>query len=496
MSLLLDALNKTSASPEPANDDNAADVSDQLSTEFQNTDAPKSRNLDRDVLELEADTSFDESAEQDVGSDLTLDESELERLVNDHPADRDLENAVDDAAESAMLDAHEKSVEDSLDEVAAEITAIDSELEQATPTSHNPAEETTQSERGFLDVDEEPESQEVSDADFIEGDGALKQTINPAETNNSGITIDAEVEPESLAEEILHDAPLIAAYAKAQRKRKVIISSMLGLVALAAIAVVFKAFIFGPKPAMDTSNLDPGLEQMSDNVGSIVELEEVSLSLIPARKVLLNFGEADLSNHVSVTPAPANSKELNSAYTALQSGQLDKAAVLYQRLSENKLTRADALAGLSSIAMTRGDLEKARYSLQELLTIDKTNTYALAAIAALPPGPDATGADSENKISVLKSLQHANPNNAEIAYMLGNQLASESQWARAQAAYFKAYTNSSSNAAYSLNLAIALDQLGKSAMAREYYTIALQHAAKSNPLVDVNAIKRRLAQGK
>jgi len=498
MSLLLDALNKTSASTESANDDNATNVSDQLSAEFQNTDAPQTRNLDRDVLELEADTSFDESEEQEIDSDLTLDESELDRLVNDHPADRELENAVEDAADSAMLDAHKQSVEDSLDEVAAEITAIDSELEQSIPTIDNTAEVATESVRGLLDIEAEaePETQEVSDADFIEGDGALQQTINPAETNNSGITIDAEVEPESLAEEILHDAPLIAAYAKAQRKRKIIISSMLGFVALAAVTVVFKAFIFGPKPAMDTSNLDPGLEQMPDTVGSTVELEEIPLSLIPDRKALLSFGEADLSNHVSVTPATANSKQLNSAYAALQSGQLDKAAVLYQRLSQNKLTKADALAGLSSIAITKGELDKAQGILEELLTIDKTNTYALAAIAALPSANTATGADTENKISALKSLQHANPNNADIAYMLGNQFAGKSQWAQAQAAYFTAYTNSSSNAAYALNLAIALDQLGKPSMAREYYTIALQRAAKSSAKVNVNAIKRRLAQGK
>lgn len=494
MSLLLDALNKTSAKSSSADASANSDdevIANELSPEFEKTGPvePLSvENTNTSTLAQNAQSNLElEPQETELDTELVIDDTTLDSIVNEHPADQILESAVESASEKAVDDATRNASLSSIPEPANEESPVN---EFSSPKRDD------QRGTSYTEASSESSIDEGRAEEEVHGDVLLAETNTTAGSTSNGLIIDVEAEPESLAEEVLHDAPLVAAYAKAQKRRKLIIASILSVMSLLVCAFAYKTFFYTPAQNFDATAVDPIMGLSEENVAPKVVLEAIKLSQIPARRTVPNIQTSGPVNTVKVSEHSVNSAVLSLAFEALRNGDLNKASTLYNRMLANPLTRADALAGQASVFIAREDFESATNTLNELLSIDSTNIYAVSVLAAMPsPTTDNVG-DINNKTSLLKTLLYANPENADIAYMLGNQLVAEANWPAAQSAYITAHSLNSENPVYALNLAISLDRLGKHKQAREFYEIALRSAPQAHVQIDVNSITRRLQQGK
>ena len=84
------------------------------------------------------------------------------------------------------------------------------------------------------------------------------------------------------------------------------------------------------------------------------------------------------------------------------------------------------------------------------------------------------------------------PDDANLHAALGNLYAEQNQWPAAQQAYFDAYRLQAS-ADNAFNLAVSLDQMGKSKLALPYYQRALTLAKTGSNGIDIAALEARIA---
>lgn len=113
-----------------------------------------------------------------------------------------------------------------------------------------------------------------------------------------------------------------------------------------------------------------------------------------------------------------------------------------------------------------------------MLEIEPRNSFALSAIANLETSSDSArvgggAADYAASESRIKNMLAQQPDAANLHAALGNLYASRNQWSLAQAAYFDASRYAPNSTDYAFNLAVSLDQLGKSALALAQYQRAL-----------------------
>lgn len=158
---------------------------------------------------------------------------------------------------------------------------------------------------------------------------------------------------------------------------------------------------------------------------------------------------------------------LRNAYLAYRSGNMDDARQLYLAMYRKDAHNIDALLGLATIALQRGEDPLAAQYYAQVLAIDPRNAPANAGMSSL-------SSDSKNNESRLKLLLREQGNSAALHFALGNLYAGQSRWGEAQQAYFNAWTLDSSNAEYAFNLAVSLDHLGQGALAAQHYQRAIQ----------------------
>jgi len=182
-----------------------------------------------------------------------------------------------------------------------------------------------------------------------------------------------------------------------------------------------------------------------------------------------------------------NAAVIQSAYEAYQSGDYAAAKTKYDKIFKDFPESRDGLLGLGAIAMYEHDWERAFDMYSRLLTIDPGNTVARAALINL------VGASGQaNRESAIKLMLHDNPRSSYLYFSLGNVYASQTRWAEAQQAYFDAYRYDSSNPNYALNLAIALDRMGQSETALDYYNTALKLTSGKQTVFDEAKVQARI----
>jgi len=172
---------------------------------------------------------------------------------------------------------------------------------------------------------------------------------------------------------------------------------------------------------------------------------------------------------IKITPPSFQANEvLESAYTAFQQGELDRARSQYQQVLAREGANRDALLGLAAIDVRTRDFETAELRYLRLLELDPRDAHAHAALIALQGNVDPVQSESR-----IKNLIASQPDATHLYFTLGNQYASQTRWAEAQDAYFKAFTSDPANADYAFNLAVSLDQLRQPKLAVEYYKKAV-----------------------
>jgi len=178
-------------------------------------------------------------------------------------------------------------------------------------------------------------------------------------------------------------------------------------------------------------------------------------------------------------PLAAVDPAVLAAYEAFNRGEDAAAQQQYRQLLQHDVRNVDALFGMAAIAQRQGRDADAVGWYQALLAIEPRNMGAQSALLNLQPGSDDVASGSR-----IKSMLLQQPESASLHAALGNVYAAQNQWTDAQQAYFNASQFAPDNADYAFNLAISLDQLGKSKLALQQYQRSLyllNSSAASSP---------------
>jgi tetratricopeptide (TPR) repeat protein len=179
---------------------------------------------------------------------------------------------------------------------------------------------------------------------------------------------------------------------------------------------------------------------------------------------------------------------LQEAYQAYQQGNYAKAKKLYLAvLQEDKHSR-DALLGLAGIAAQNQQVSQAKTYYQQVLQFYPKDAVAEAGLI------DLQGGEMPENESALKNQLNQQPESSHLQFVLGNFYSRQNRWSEAQQAYFEAYRRNNQHPDYAYNLAVSLDQLGKSQAALPYYQRALKLSTNHKANFDSETVQQRISE--
>lgn len=199
--------------------------------------------------------------------------------------------------------------------------------------------------------------------------------------------------------------------------------------------------------------------------------------------------EASVKITRSRAPAAAVNDQVLSGYQAYMTGDDVVAERDYRRAVQAEPRNVDAWLGLAAVAARQGKPDEAAAHYLRVLELEPRNVAAQTGVIGLMGQSDPAASEAR-----LKSLLAQQPEAAFLYAALGNFYADQGQWTSAQQAYFQAFHFDSVNAEYAFNLAVSLDQMGKSDLALNHYQRALELLSKSGGMVDRRQLEARIAQ--
>jgi tetratricopeptide (TPR) repeat protein len=205
-----------------------------------------------------------------------------------------------------------------------------------------------------------------------------------------------------------------------------------------------------------------GREQLSLNASQLVATDASTASPVDLTR------PHSLVQLRTKKPLAAVDPALLSAYQAFNRGEYAAAQQQYRQLLQHDVRNVDALLGMAAIAQRQGRDADALGWYQALLEIEPNNIHAQSALLSLQPSADVVASGSR-----IKNMLVQQPEAASLHAALGHVYAAQNQWTAAQQAYFNASQFAPDNADYAFNLAISLDQLGKSKLALAQYQRSL-----------------------
>ena len=198
---------------------------------------------------------------------------------------------------------------------------------------------------------------------------------------------------------------------------------------------------------------------------------------------------AEADNGIVVESREADVSPHERAHSQWSAGDLNGARAAYEKILDANPNDTDALIGLGSMAQQQGNEELAVSYLIKAVKQQPDHAYALAALASLSATKNRGQLEAD-----LMQLARGNPQIAELPFILGNWYARDERWTDAQQAYFDAFNRNSANADYAFNLAVSLDQLGKTASAANFYQKAIGLAPTGITHFDVEQARARAEQ--
>ena len=178
---------------------------------------------------------------------------------------------------------------------------------------------------------------------------------------------------------------------------------------------------------------------------------------------------------------------LRKAWLSYNRKDYEAAGSDYKKVLLREANNRDAILGISAIAVKNNEYGKARRGYKLLLKLDPRDQVAVAAMSNLENASAALTDESK-----LKFMLQQQPNAVHLNFALGNYYAKENRWPEAQAEYFKAWQGDSKNADYVYNLAVSLDQLGKTSEALRFYNESLALARNSNIGFSESDVEKRI----
>ena len=198
---------------------------------------------------------------------------------------------------------------------------------------------------------------------------------------------------------------------------------------------------------------------------------------------------------ISRTTSPATvNPDVAAGYAALRSGDLDGASQAYERALRDDPSSRDALLGMASIQLRLNRIDAAEASFRRVLRLHPQDSYAAAQLAALQSGSDPVSAMSQVNNLIAREAGSADTGNGALQFIQGNQLAAQGRWNEAQQAYFNAHRADPNNPDYCYNLAVSLDRIYESRLARDFYAKSLELARSRPAGFDTARAQTRLGQ--
>jgi len=181
-------------------------------------------------------------------------------------------------------------------------------------------------------------------------------------------------------------------------------------------------------------------------------------------------------------------EKLDAAWLEYENGQYVEAEMLYKEVLSIEGKNRDALLGLGAIAVVEKNNSKARDIYLSLLKLDPRDPIATAAMASLHRDESSLKSDEEHMLT----MQQKNPDAPHLNFALGNIYAQQNEWKSAQQYYFNAWQKDIDNADYIYNLAVSMDQLGKSQQAISFYKNCLDKSANRQVRFSREAVAKRV----
>ena len=201
------------------------------------------------------------------------------------------------------------------------------------------------------------------------------------------------------------------------------------------------------------------------------------------RGTTVNLRPSTPAQTVTLNPA------LSAGYAALSSGDYSQAKRHYAEAIATDPTNIDAHLGFATAAARTSEVAIAEHSYLKVLEIDPRNVTAATALLMIASNnknlPEAVNLEGE-----INRLISMDPGVAASHFALGNMFAAQRRWSEAQPSFFEALRLAPQNPDYAYNLAVSLDQLGKSKPAQEFYRRAL--ATKGQAQFDRLVVEQRL----
>lgn len=213
----------------------------------------------------------------------------------------------------------------------------------------------------------------------------------------------------------------------------------------------------------------------------------------PLPQVFGEVPQATTNSQVQVTrnrPVATVNQHVLEAYQAFNLGDDAAAQQAYRQALQADVRNVDALLGMAAIAARHGRQQDAVSWYQQVLQVEPRNGIAQAALLDLQGLADPLSSETR-----LKNLIAQQPEAAYLHAALGHHYAEQGQWPLAQQSYFQAHHLDAANPEYAFNLAVSLDQLGKSNLALQYYQQAQALlAGKESPSVNQAQLAARIRQ--
>jgi uncharacterized protein HemY len=136
-----------------------------------------------------------------------------------------------------------------------------------------------------------------------------------------------------------------------------------------------------------------------------------------------------------------------------------------------------------------GNIGAAAGHYRRVLNADPGNATALAGLASM-----ADMSQPEQLEQQLRADISRYPQSAALHFALGNLYAARGRWEEAQGAFFEALRLEPGSADALYNLAVAMDHMGQSRIAADYYGRAVTAARGRSAAFDPSQVERRIAE--
>jgi tetratricopeptide (TPR) repeat protein len=195
------------------------------------------------------------------------------------------------------------------------------------------------------------------------------------------------------------------------------------------------------------------------------------------------------SLRLAPAPAPRVPAEIVAGYEALRSGDLQGARRSYTAAYAADSSSIDANLGLATVEARLGNIGAAAGHYRRVLDADPGNATALAGLASMADMSQPEQLEQQLRADIARY-----PQSAALHFALGNLYAARGRWQDAQAAFFETLRLEPASADALYNLAVAMDHMGQSRLAADYYGRAVSAARGRNASFDRAQVERRIAE--